>query len=212
MPYARNALDGTPVYYEDDGGEGAPVVFYGGILDSVNLLRGSHIAQALQSGDLYVVGSQAYADYRAQLLPWDTCQERLADYCQALGWLDSGQGLVASLRDQLTQRAQAVDAHFPDNTELTIDPDGTPHLKRQPATALPEGLKDFEAAVHARMPERHLLDILKYVQHWAQYTRHFGPPSGSDPKLSDATQRYLFAIFGYGCNLGASQTARHAPA
>jgi TnpA family transposase len=172
----------------------------------------THIARALRSGDLYVVGSQAYADYRAQLLPLDTCQERLADYCQALGLPDSGKGLVVSLREQLTQRAQAVDAHFPDNTSLTIDPDGTPHLKRQPATALPEGLKNFEAAVHARMPERHLLDILKYVQHWAQYTRHFGPLSGSDPKLSDATQRYLFAVFGYGCNLGASQTARHAPA
>jgi hypothetical protein len=24
-------------------------------------------------------------------------------------------------------------------------------------------------------------------------------------------QRYLFAVFGYGCNLGPTQTARHAP-
>jgi len=172
----------------------------------------THLALALQNGDLYVVGAQTYADYRAQLLPWDTCQERLAEYCQALGLPDSGKALVASLREQLTQKAQAVDAHFPDNTELTIDPDGKPHLKRPAAAALPEGLKGFEAAVHARMPERHLLDILKYVQHWVQYTRHFGPPSGSDPKLAEATQRYLFTIFGYGCNLGPGQTARHAPA
>ena len=35
--------------------------------------------------------------------------------------------------------------------------------------------------------------------------------SGSDTKLADATQRYLFTVFGFGCNLGASQTARHAP-
>jgi TnpA family transposase len=44
-----------------------------------------------------------------------------------------------------------------------------------------------------------------------RYTRHFGPPSGSDPKLANATQRYLFAVFGYGCNLGPNQTARHGP-
>ena len=54
-----------------------------------------------------------------------------------------------------------------------------------------------------------MLDILKHVHHWAGYTRHFGPPSGSDPKLADATKRYLFTVFGYGCNLGASQTAQH---
>ena len=61
------------------------------------------------------------------------------------------------------------------------------------------------------MPERHLLDILKHAEHWAGYTRHFGPPSGSDPKLAQAIQRYMFTVFGYGCNLGPNQTARHAP-
>jgi pimeloyl-ACP methyl ester carboxylesterase len=49
MPYARNALDGTWIYFEDDGGVGSPVILYGGILDSVDLVRGSHIAQALHA-------------------------------------------------------------------------------------------------------------------------------------------------------------------
>ena len=61
------------------------------------------------------------------------------------------------------------------------------------------------------MEERHLLDILRRTEHWSRYTRHFGPPSGSDPKLAQAIQRYLFTVFGYGCNLGPGQTARHAP-
>lgn len=30
-------------------------------------------------------------------------------------------------------------------------------------------------------------------------------------KITRAVQRYLFTVFGYGCNLGPSQTARHAP-
>lgn len=171
----------------------------------------TYITEALQSGDLYVVGSEAYADYRSQLLPWDKCKERLVDYCHALNLPTSSHEFVASLREQLTCVAAQVDANFPDNSELTIDEDGKPHLKRQPALALPESLFSFEEAVRTRMPERHLLDILKHVHHWAHYTRHFGPPSGSDPKLADATRRYLFAVFGFGCNLGASQTARHAP-
>jgi hypothetical protein len=48
MPYATNALDGNRVYFEDDGGDGTPVVLHGRIIDSVDLVRESKIAQALQ--------------------------------------------------------------------------------------------------------------------------------------------------------------------
>ena len=47
MPYARNALDGNRVYFEDDGGNGVAVVLHGGLVDSVDLVRESNIAQAL---------------------------------------------------------------------------------------------------------------------------------------------------------------------
>jgi len=171
----------------------------------------THIAEALQSGDLFVPGSGAYDDYRAQLLPWDECEARLARYCQDVQLPASGAELVATLRRRLGELATEVDNGFPENSELTIDLDGTPHLKRQRPKPLPADLQAFQEAVHARMPERHLLDVLKNVHHWVPYTRHFGPPSGSDPKLRDAVKRYLFAVFGFGCNLGASQTARHAP-
>jgi TnpA family transposase len=170
-----------------------------------------YLAEALQSGDLYVVGSGAYDDYRAQLLPWEECDRRLNDYGTAVGLPNDASGFVAELRDKLARLAKEVDAGFPENSALTIDPDGTPHLIRQPAQRLPDGLYPFEQAIRARMPERHLLDVLKHTQHWSSFTRHFGPLSGSDPKLDDATKRYLFAVFGFGCNLGVSQTARHAP-
>ena len=170
-----------------------------------------HLAEALQSGDIYVEDSGAYSDYREQLLPWEECLKRLPNYCQSLGLPNSGEGFVADLREQLTQVANNVDKNFPANSELRIDDDGVPHLKRQQSIPLPEGLDAFKKTIYERMPERHLLDILKHVQHWSHYTKHFGPPSGSSPKLSNPENDYLFTIFGYGCNLGASQTANHAP-
>lgn len=48
MPYARNVLDAARVYFEDDGGEGVPVVILGGFLDPVELVRRAPIARALQ--------------------------------------------------------------------------------------------------------------------------------------------------------------------
>ncbi len=170
-----------------------------------------HLADALQTGDLYVMGAENFADYRTQLLPWPECEKRLPAYCAALGIPERGEDFAAALKEELTAVAAEVDAAFPTNTELSIDTDGTLHLKQLARGDQPEGLAAFEQEVRARMPERHLLDILKYAEHWARYTRHFGPPSGSDPKLARAVQRYLFTVFGYGCNLGPSQTARHAP-
>ncbi len=170
-----------------------------------------HLADALEIGDLFVVGAETFADYRAQLLPWAECEVRLPAYCAALGIPERGEDFAAALKSELTTLAAEVDAGFPANTEFSVDADGTPHLKQMATTEQPAGLAEFEAEIRARMTERHLLDILKRADHWSGYTRHFGPPSGSDPKLAEPVQRYLFTVFGYGCNLGPGQTARHAP-
>jgi pimeloyl-ACP methyl ester carboxylesterase len=60
MPYARNAIDGTRVYFEDHGGGGAPVVLYGGLVDPVEAVRMSPIAQALPVDEF----RQVYVDHR----------------------------------------------------------------------------------------------------------------------------------------------------
>lgn len=51
MTYATNPIDGTRIWYEDDGGSGAPVLLYGGILDSTDLVRLSPVAQSLAEHD-----------------------------------------------------------------------------------------------------------------------------------------------------------------
>ena len=40
-----------------------------------------HLAHALECGDIFVVGSEEFADYRTQLLSWDRCQAKLSAYC-----------------------------------------------------------------------------------------------------------------------------------
>ena len=170
----------------------------------------SYLADGLRSGDLFVDGSEEYADYRTQLLPWAVCQPRIAAYCEALEIPDSPKAFVQHLRQQLTQAAQQLDAAMPDQAELTFDAEGNPHLRRGEAQPVPEGMAEFRAALQERMPERELLDILKRVHYWADFTRHFGPPSGSDPKLADADSLYIMTTFGYGCDLGPTQTARHS--
>jgi pimeloyl-ACP methyl ester carboxylesterase len=60
MPYAANALDGTRVYFEDDGGDGAAVVAHGGFLDAIDELRDSNLARALPGDEFRLI----YVDHR----------------------------------------------------------------------------------------------------------------------------------------------------
>jgi TnpA family transposase len=102
-----------------------------------------------------------------------------------------------------------VDEGYPNNTSVVIDRAGEPVLKRPPSRNNRPSLQALEAIIQERMPERNLIDILRNVDYWTNFTRHFGPFSGSDPKLDRANERYLLTTFAYGCNLGPTQAARH---
>jgi len=168
-----------------------------------------YVADGLKSGDLYVAGSEKYADYRKQLLPWSECEKLLKEYCKSVGLPNNAADFVTLIKKQLSDAAKAADESYPENTDFYIDENGEPHLRRQKTNPLPEGLQHFEDTIKKKMPKRDLIDLLKRVQTWIPYTRHFGPPSGATTKLKDDIYKYIFTIFGYGCNLGANQMIRH---
>jgi TnpA family transposase len=169
----------------------------------------SYLAAELRSGDLAVPGSEQYADYREQLLPWHDCAPQVDAYCRDVGLATTAGAFVVELQAWLTAAAEAADRTYPTNGQVVISNAGEPVLKRVPRQESPKELARLEAALAAQMPERPLLDVLGHVAHWTDWTRHFGPPSGADPKLERARERYIITTFGYGCNLGPAQTARH---
>lgn len=169
----------------------------------------SHLATELKTGDAYIPGSSSFADYRAQLLSWEECQPLLTEYCTELGLPTDAQGFVMQLRQQLADTAEAADNICQAGDQITISEDGEPVLKRIKSQPKPDGAAALETAVLKRMPERSILDILCNVEHWLNWTRHFGPISGSEPKLDMPQERYILTTFAYGCNLGPNETARH---
>ncbi len=144
-----------------------------------------------------------------QLASWSECQPLVAKYCENLGFADTASGFVAQLKSWLIDTASSVDAGYPDNQQIVINAEGEPVLKRPSRIELSPSAQVLSQAVEERFPERNLVDILRNVDYWTNFTQHFGPMSGSDPKLERATERYLLTTFTYGCNLGATQAARH---
>jgi hypothetical protein len=170
----------------------------------------TYVASELKTGDVCVLDSEDYADYRDQLLSWDECQPHIKEYCAALGLEPTADGFVKQLRTQLRETIHAFDVSFPENGSLVLNKDGALTLKGLAKRRKPDGLDTIEHLLRQRMPNRQVVDILCRVHHWLPFTRYFGPISGSQPKMNDADARYLLTIFGYGCNLGAKQTAQHA--
>ncbi|MDJ0594534.1 MAG: Tn3 family transposase [Pleurocapsa sp. MO_226.B13] len=169
----------------------------------------SYLAAELKSGDICVFGSESYADYRRQLLTGSEGEPLVGEYCQNLGFPEDADGFIDQLKSGLAETALSVDEGYPNHTSVVINEAGEPVLKRPLSRKSRPSLQALEAIIEERMPERNLIDILRNVDYWTNFTRHFGPFSGSDPKLERANERYLLTTFAYGCNLGPTQAARH---
>ena len=86
---------------------------------------------------------------------------------------------------------------------------GVPTLKRRRGAGTPQAAEDLAAAIARRMPERSLLSIVARTAYWLGWHHHFGPASGSDPKISDPHGRYCMAVFTGGVNIGPYEAAKH---
>jgi hypothetical protein len=136
----------------------------------------SCMAKELRSGDLCVAGSDAFADYRDYLLPWNECEKRLPVYCEKFGMPDSGAGFVAHLRKWLSDAARQLDERFPEKSEhVIINKAGEVVVRRTVATIIPESAVALHKAMVKRMPVRNLLDKFHPVFRPAQRQRSEDP-------------------------------------
>jgi TnpA family transposase len=169
----------------------------------------TYLAEQLRTGDVAVKGSEAYANWTAMLLSWGECEPLLGEFCAEAGLPATAEKFVDSVRTQLAAKAQEVDADYPENADLVIDDDGRPSLKRRKGTDRTQSAIVLEERLKERMPERTVLEILARTAYWIGWHRHFGPASGSDPKLQNPVLRYVLTTFTYGSRLGPAQAARH---
>jgi len=139
------------------------------------------LAAALKAGDVAVEGSDAYADYREQLLPWSECEPQVADYCQAVELPATAAGFVKHLQDLLATTAKRVDAALPSSGHVVINDKGEPVIKRGLRRQPSASAQALEAALLERMPERNILDMLANVSSWTQC---FFVTWGHSPALS----------------------------
>ena len=166
----------------------------------------SQLMTELRSGDLWIQGSQEFANYSEQLLDWPTYHRKLKDYGLQVNLPMETSALLDYAQQWLTACADQTDQNFPSNAEVDFKHNRI--VIRRPKKPLPKGLAQLKTLIERRLPPINLLDTLVDTELWLNWTRFFKPHSGHDTKLEQPVARYLASTFCYGCNLGPSQAAR----
>lgn len=169
----------------------------------------SALAEELKAGNICVPTSETYGDLAASLVSWETCEPWVESYASSLGLPSDPDAFVTYLQNRLATMAQQVDDSYPTNTQLSIDAQGEPRLRKYQPAEPSDSAKALQTIIRERMPERSILDILHRTACRTNWTRHFGPISGAEPRLERPRQRYILTTFAYGCHLGPTQAARH---
>jgi TnpA family transposase len=167
----------------------------------------SQILWELKSGDLYIEGSDAYADYRQQQISWDEYHRTVGDYGKLVGLPVEGKAFVAHLKNWLEEVTTRIDRSFPKNQSVRWENDKLT-IKKTKKTVDLKTLTLIESLIKERLKPVNLLDILTDTQLWLNWTRFFHPVSGQEARIESPIARYLAATFCYGCYLGTFQTAR----
>lgn len=166
-----------------------------------------HVYWALKAGNLAVVNSEAFTDYRDQQVDNETYARMVGPYGVQVELPITGPAFVAHWQQALERAARAADVNFPANHAVTLV-NGEPRVTRPKRRPAPPGLRQLELLLPKRISDVGILDVLVDTDIWLQWTRCFGPISGHATKLKQASRRYVLATLCYGCQIGASQLAR----
>jgi len=169
------------------------------------------LAAAIKAGEVFVSGSLSF-DRFWDRLPSEAASPTAIDaYATARGWAHGADGLVRAVKTALEQKAGFLDNAVGSGQQAYLQRGrhGRPVVTRLRAVVTPESAIDLENQMMAHMPERAVLEAISNTENWAQWGRHFGPPSRLGPQIKDANHRYVLTTFAYGCGLGPTEAARH---
>jgi TnpA family transposase len=167
------------------------------------------LAEALQSGEIYVPGSCNYDTYTDRLYPIESDPEAVSAYLNERGLSGNAEAFVTQLREWLDRHIRDLDTLVGELGIVQLNAEGRPIVPRPSANKPPDSALALEKLLHERLPRRTILEALYNTDQWTQWTRHFGPPARIAPQFDYPARRYVLTSFAYGCGLGPTQASHH---
>lgn len=161
----------------------------------------------LKTGDLFVPHSDEYDDYRTHLMAEEQFAEEMPRFAAEMELETDGAAFVARLRSEFVAQTDTIDADFPKNDSVAWGPLGL-IIRKVDSIEPPADLPELDKAINDALGQHSIIDVLTETEKWLNLHRLFRPLSGYDTKIVDPRGRFIGSLFCYGCNIGATQTAR----
>jgi TnpA family transposase len=165
------------------------------------------VKEELKNGDLCVIDSERYDDYREQLVDEETFEKELKEYGEVTDITTDPAGFTRDIREKFIVLAEQVDKDFADNPGADIV-GGRLILKRNLASEPSQEIKTVDALITEHMPAASVVDVLVDTESWLNLHTLFKPLAGTESRIQDLRMRLVTTLFCYGFNLGPSQTSR----
>jgi hypothetical protein len=121
----------------------------------------AQMIREFKSGDLCVIGADAYSDCREQMVSLEECARTRAAYGDEVGLPVAGNAFVQHVRGLLVDATKRADDSYPENAFFKIV-NGRPKLGRQTAKTTPAGFEQLDQALTRKLDALglSLLDVL----------------------------------------------------
>ena len=164
------------------------------------------IKQELRNGDVYIEQAQEYDDPQKDYITDEEYDAEIEDCLAQLNFPSDPHDFVTELQQQVIERADQVDADFPENESVSFK-NGKISIKRIVGTVRSDELKALDKLITENLPKVNIVDVLIEIEKSLNLHRIFRPLSGFEPKIDNRIKRFISTLFCFGCNLGATQTA-----
>lgn len=150
----------------------------------------SQLALELRSGDIFVAGSDHFADYRDQLISWTDYEAQIAAYAAMMKLHVEPNRFTTALAEQMKILATHVDQSFPDNSFFRLEKERLIIKKKERPVVSPD-IKQLDKLLTERMPPTTILDVLVDTEAWLNLSQDFQPVSGQSSRLKNRRERFI---------------------
>lgn len=193
-------------WHQRVGDDADPGVYHRRLLEIAIVFE---LASGLRSGALYIEGAVSFSHYQDQLFALESEPDAVNDYLQEREFPATGELFVAELHAELTRACRYFEQEISEDGGIQLDAEGQPIVQRPLAQTTPASLRELEANLERRLPQRDVLEALYNADRWTGWSRHFRPPGRVRSQIDDPTTRSVLTAFTFGCGLGPAQASRH---
>ena len=152
-------------WHQRVGDDADPGVYHRRLLEIAIVFE---LASGLRSGALYIEGAVSFSHYQDQLFALESEPDAVNDYLQEREFPATGELFVAELHAELTRACRYFEQEISEDGGIQLDAEGQPIVQRPLAQTTPASLRELEANLERRLPQRDVLEALYNADRWGR--------------------------------------------